>query len=41
MSEASTASTIRIYDLVKITSNIWKIVDNTEQRWWVQRINTT
>ena len=37
----STASAIRIYDLVKIISNIWKIVDNTEQRWWVQRRNAT
>ena len=41
MSEVSTASAIRIYDLIKIISNIWKIVDNTEQRWWVQRRNAT
>ena len=41
MSEVSAASAIRIYDLVKIISNIWKIVDNTEQRWWVQRRNAT
>ena len=41
VSEASTASTIRIYDLIKITSNIWKIADNTEQKWWVQRRYTT
>lgn len=41
MSEVSTASAIRIYDLIKIISNIWKMVDNTEQRWWVQRRNAT